>query len=58
MKMKLKNNKEITSLPKLIQAIKEMRVTDMTPEYFKKLASSMPKRLKMVLKRKGDLTKY
>jgi transposase len=58
MKMKFKNNKEITSLPKLILAIKEMWVKDMTPEYFKKLASSMPKRLKMVLQNKGDMTKY
>jgi hypothetical protein len=58
MKQKLKNNKEITSLPKLIQAVKMMWVTDINQDYFKKLASSMPKRLKLVIKSKGDMTNY
>jgi hypothetical protein len=58
MKLKLKNNKEITSLPQLIQAVKMMWVTDMNLDYFKKLASSMPNRLKLIIKSKGDMTKY
>jgi hypothetical protein len=58
MKMKFKNNKEIIFLPKLIQAIKMMWVTITNPDYFKKVASSIPQRLKMVIKSKGDTTKY
>ncbi len=45
MKMKLKN-KEITSLPKLIQAIKMMWVTDMTPDYFKSWPPLCPEGLR------------
>jgi hypothetical protein len=58
MKLKLKNNKEVTSLPQLIQAVKMMWVTDMNLVYFKKLPPSMPNRLKQVIKSKGDMTKY
>jgi DDE superfamily endonuclease len=58
MKLKLKNNKEITSLPKLIDAIKTIWVTEMDVAYFKKLASSMPSRLQLVIDNKGDITKY
>jgi hypothetical protein len=56
--MKLKNNKEITSLPTLIEAIKSMWATEMDEAYFKKLAASMPCRLQLVIKNKGDMTKY
>ena len=58
MKMKLKNDHTITSLPKLIDAIKLMWVTEMDINYFKKLAESMPKRLQLVLENKGEMTKY
>jgi transposase len=58
MKRKLKDNGNITSLPKLIEAIKLMWVTDMPLNYFQKLSSSMPKRLKEVILQKGEMTKY
>jgi transposase len=58
MKRKLKANTDITSLPKLVEAIKLMWVEDMAIPYFKKLADSMPKRLQMVVDAKGELTKY
>jgi hypothetical protein len=35
-----------------------MWVEDMPHAYFQKLSASMPRRLKLVLKSKGDMTKY
>jgi hypothetical protein len=35
-----------------------MWVTDMLLNYFQKLSSSMPKRLKEVILQKGEMTKY
>jgi hypothetical protein len=43
MKRKLKANTHITSLPKLVEAIKQMWVGDMAIPYFQKLADSMSK---------------
>lgn len=57
MKTKLSERKP-TSLEELINEIKNLWVRDMSPDYFKKLAHSMPKRLKLVLKCKGAMTKY
>lgn len=58
MKRKLKANRAITSLPKLIDAIKEMWVQDLPQSYFKQLAQSMPRRIKAVLHNNGYMTKY
>jgi transposase len=49
MKKKLKEGHTITSLPKLIAAIKRMWVRDIPKEYFQKLSASMPRRLQMVI---------
>ena len=57
MKDKLKN-KDIGSLDKLVFEIKSPWTTDITQSYFKKLADSMQTRLKLVIKRKGEMTKY
>ncbi len=51
MKKKLKGNSDITSLPKLMEAIKMM-------DYFQKLSDSMPRGLQMVIEAKGEMTKY
>jgi transposase len=58
MKKKLKGNSDITSLPKLMEAIKMMWVRDMKLDYFQKLSDSMPRRLQMVIEAKGEMTKY
>jgi hypothetical protein len=58
MKRKLQDDGNITSLPKLIEAIKLMWVTDMPLNYYQKLCSSMPKRLKEVILQNGEMTKY
>jgi hypothetical protein len=58
MKRKLKGDRNITSLTKLVEAIKMMWVQDMSLDYFQTLASSMPRRLRMVIEQKGKLTKY
>ncbi len=56
--MKTKLKKTGDHFPKLIAAIKMLCVMDMDMAYFKKLASSLPKRLKLIIKRKGDMTEY
>jgi hypothetical protein len=58
MKSKLKMNPAITSLPKLVEAIKLMWVRDLPLEYFQSLSSSMPRRIKAVIAAKGQMTKY
>ena len=58
MKRKLKDNQTITSMPLLHHAIKKMWVTDLKPHLFKKLAHSMPKRLRDCIANKGQMTKY
>ena len=57
MKGKLKKNKNITSLPLLIRAIKELWVTLPRPLMLK-LAHSMPSRIKKCLENGGQMTKY
>jgi hypothetical protein len=58
MKNKFKGNSDITSLPKLMEAIKMMWVKDMRLDYSQKLSDSMPRRLQMVIEAKGQMTKY
>lgn len=58
MKKKLKEDHTITSVPKMMQAIKKMWVKDMSLDYFKGLSASMPRRLQMVIEQKGEMTKY
>jgi hypothetical protein len=48
MKKKLKGS-NITSLPKLMEAIKMIWVKEMKLDYFQKLYDSMPRRLQMVI---------
>jgi hypothetical protein len=45
MKRKLKDDHTITSVPKMMQAIKKMWACDMNRDYFKELLASMPRRL-------------
>ena len=58
MKALLKRDHAITSLPSLIQAIKMLWVSGMEEQLFKKLARSMPERLRQVIKANGQMTKY
>jgi hypothetical protein len=58
MKGKLKADHTITSLPILKQKIKLMWVRDLPLAYMKKLAHSMPKRIKECLSNGGQMTKY
>lgn len=51
------SDKNTSSLPRLMNEIKLVWVT-MDPEYFKTLSESMPERLQMVIKNKGEMTKY
>lgn len=47
-----------SSLQQLREAIKDVWVSEITPEYCRKLCSSMPHRISAVLKNKGLHTKY
>jgi hypothetical protein len=58
MKRRLKGNTNITSLPKLQEAIKRMWELDIWLSYFRKLSDSMPRRLQLVIDQKGEMTKY
>ncbi|CAF3465208.1 unnamed protein product [Rotaria socialis] len=48
----------VSSLDELKEEIKRVWIREMTPEYFKNLAHSMPKRIQMVIEKKGQMTKY
>ena len=50
--------KDTGSVPKLIEAIKEMWCTEVTVNYLKTLSDGMPKRLQLVLEADGEMTKY
>lgn len=50
--------KDISSVPKLSEEIKLMWTKDMSRAYFKKLSDSMPRRMKLVIEAKSDMTKY
>ncbi len=58
MKYKLKSNRAVTSLPKMIQVIKMIWVKDMPLENFRKLADSMPRRIEEVLANNDHMSKY
>jgi hypothetical protein len=58
MKRRLKKLPNISSLPLLMRAIRIMWTRDLPISLMKKLARSMPTRLKMCLKNKGQMTKY
>lgn len=57
LKKKLKDDHTITSIPKLQEAIKRLWVT-LSSDLMRKLAHSMPKRLKLCMANKGQMTKY
>jgi hypothetical protein len=57
MKAELKEKKNITTLPMLIRAIKELWVTLLKPLLLK-LAHSMPARIMKCLKNGAQMTKY
>jgi len=50
--------KDVGSVPNMSEAIKQVWVTELSPEYLKKLSDSMLDRLKDVIAAKGDTTKY
>jgi transposase len=54
----LLKKKDISSVPKLITAIKELWTMELSTDYLKKLSKSMPGGLKMVIDAHGDMTKY
>jgi hypothetical protein len=58
MKGKLKKDPSITSLPLLMNAIKLIWLKDLPIDLMKKLAHSMPTRLKQCIANKGQMTKY
>jgi hypothetical protein len=55
---KLLKKKDISSVPKLITAIKELWTMELSTDCLKKLSDSIPGRLKMVIAARGDMTKY
>ena len=58
MKRKLKSDHTIMSLPMQHSALKRMWVSNLEPSLFKKLARSMPKRLRDCIANQGQMTKY
>jgi hypothetical protein len=58
MKARLKGNKSITSLPKLMSAIRRMWTFDIDDDLLRSLARSMPSRLRSCLRNNGQMTKY
>jgi transposase len=58
MKAKLKKDASITSLPLLMKAIKLIWVKDLPIDLMKKLAHSMPARIRQCIANKGQMTKY
>lgn len=57
MKDKLKEKNTI-SVPLLIEEIKKLWCIDLSNEYLRNLSDSMPKRIKTVIKNKGEMSKY
>jgi len=50
--------KKTPNLDSLKEKLKKVWCQEMTADYFKNLSDSMPKRLQMVIKNKGCMTKY
>ncbi len=57
MKNKLRTQ-DISSVPKLKEAILKMWTQDICTEYLSSLSNSMPKRIEAVIKNHGNMTKY
>ncbi len=57
MKTKLKSH-DISSVLKLKEDILKMWTQDMSQEYLRTLRDSMPRRIKAVIKTRGDMMKY
>jgi transposase len=57
MKNKLRTQ-DISSVPKLKEAILKLWTQDISTEYLSSLSNSMPKRIEAVIKNHGDMTKY
>jgi transposase len=57
MKNKLRTQ-DISSVPKLKDAILKLWTQDISTEYLRSLSNSMPKRMEAVIKNHGDMTKY
>ena len=57
MKDKLKEKNTI-SVPLLTEEIKKLWCIDMSNEYLCNLSDSMPRRIKIVIKNKGEMSKY
>jgi hypothetical protein len=49
---------DISSLPKLKEAILKMRTRDISTEYLSSLSNSIPKRIEAVIKNHSDMMKY
>jgi transposase len=52
------NSQDISSVPKLKEAITKMWTMDISVEYLRTLSDSMPRRMEEVIKNGGDMTKY
>jgi hypothetical protein len=57
MKQKLKDV-DISSLPKLKEALLKLWTQDLSRDYLASLSASMPRRIALVIKNGGDMTKY
>ena len=53
-----KENTQPANLEILQEELKKVWSQEMSTEYFKNLSDSMPKRLQMIIKNKGNMTKY
>ena len=58
MKRRLKRDHTITSLEKLVEAIKRMWISEVPNSLCKRLARSMHKRVRLCIKNGGQMTKY
>ena len=52
------SEKKTTNLGTVKEEQKKIQCQEMTVEYFTNLSDSMPKHLQMVIKNKGNMTKY
>jgi hypothetical protein len=57
MKQKLKVL-DISSLPKLKEALLKLWTQDLSKDYLASLSASMPSRISVIIKNGGDMTKY
>ena len=57
-KYKVMKKGQYVSIPRLIDSIKKIWTKEMDPSYFKLLSNTMPQDLHVMLKAKGQMTKY